>query len=499
MSQPTETDRPAEFIERLDSTAIDLELHQAMAADKRRRYFDVIIEINLVHPGGREWVRDELIKWLQEATARNARCGVHLLKSEYSSRFIFASLARRQVRALIEHDRRPDHKWLVYKVWWDVEIESLLTESVRTVKADAARAAFAAAGSNVVWAVVDSGIQGDHQHFQQHRNLDLREPLQHADFTTAALSAESPHVPFEQLQDPAGHGTHVAGIIAGGNKGKDEAGDRRPVYASIRTRDVNNKTAHERKPLKSIWGVAPRCKLVSLRVLDERGKGKVSNIIAALGYIQKINNHGRWLHIHGVNLSVGYEFEAEAFACGHSPLCVAVDRLVRSGVVVVTAAGNSGYGPVLVGKRGGKSFRTSQDLTINDPGNAEMAITVGATHREKPHMYGVSYFSSRGPTADGRWKPDLVAPGEKIISCAADSKTESIDGLACTYREDSGTSMAAPHVSGAVAAFLSIRKEFMGEPERVKEIFLATATDLGRERYFQGHGLLDLMRAIQSV
>ena len=63
-------------------------------------------------------------------------------------------------------------------------------------------------------------------------------------------------------------------------------------------------------------------------------------------------------------------------------------------------------------------------LTINDPGNAELAITVGSTHRDMPHIYGVSYFSSKGPTGDGRIKPDLVAPGEKIISCAVGDATE---------------------------------------------------------------------------
>ena len=65
--------------------------------------------------------------------------------------------------------------------------------------------------------------------------------------------------------------------------------------------------------------------------------------------------------------------------------------------------------------------------------------------------------------------------------------------------ESSGTSMAAPHVSGVIAAFLSIRREFIGRPERVKHIFTSTATDLGRVRDFQGHGLVDAMRAIQSV
>lgn len=499
MSQDSARRSKRKITERLDRTAIDLELHQAMEADKRLDYFDVIVEINLTHSRGREHVRAVLIGLIEKLTAPRPRSGVHRLKSEYSSRFVFARLHREEIKRLIEHDRKEDHEWLVYKIWLDAEIEPMLTESTRTVKADAARAAFSAGGSNVVWAVVDSGIQGDHQHFDRFDNLNVKAPVRHADFTRVELSQADPELSLEELEDPCGHGTHVAGIIAGGTSAKDENGNRRPAYASIRTRDVNNKTVHERKPLDEIWGVAPRCKLVSLRVLDERGKGKVSNIIAALGYVQKINNHGRWLHIHGVNLSVGYEFEAEAFACGHSPLCVAVNRLVRSGVVVVTAAGNSGYGPVLLGKSGNKSFRTSLDLTINDPGNAEMAITVGATHREKPHMYGVSYFSSRGPTADGRLKPDLVAPGEKIISCAAASTTKPIDGVECTYREDSGTSMAAPHVSGAIAAFLSIRKEFMGEPEKIKQIFLSTATDLGRERYFQGHGLVDLMRAIQSV
>src|SRR5262249_7370287 len=67
------------------------------------------------------------------------------------------------------------------------------------------------------------------------------------------------------------------------------------------------------------------------------------------------------------------------------------------------------------------------------------------------------------------------------------------------YVEDSGTSMAAPHVSGAIAAFLSIRREFIGRPLDGKRIFLESAIPLGRERYFEGHGLLDLMKAIQSV
>jgi subtilisin family serine protease len=179
---------------------------------------------------------------------------------------------------------------------------------------------------------------------------------------------------------------------------------------------------------------------------------------------------------------------------------VEVEQLVRSGVVVVVAAGNTGYGYNETEFSGPTA--AGLGVTINDPGNADLAITVGSTHRDMPHVYGVSYFSSKGPTGDGRSKPDLVAPGEKILSAAAGAtrKTaaENVDGDP-DYVEDSGTSMAAPHVSGVVAGFLSVRREFIGKPDRVKDIFLSTATDLKRDRHFQGHGLVDMMRAIQSV
>ena len=252
-------------------------------------------------------------------------------------------------------------------------------------------------------------------------------------------------------------------------------------------------------------GVAPNCKLVSLRVLDENGDGRASNVIRALDYIrEKINDNPKLMRVHGINLSVGYEFDAEMFACGQSPICAEVNRLVRSGVVVVTAAGNTGYGIVAAQVRQAKVGLSN---TINDPGNAELAITVGSTHRESPHTFGVSFFSSKGPTGDGRIKPDLVAPGERITSCAAGRNLAKVQNdlgggkpvaTAC-YVDDSGTSMAAPHVSGAIAAFLSSRREFIGQPEEVKRIFLDSATPLGRERYFEGRGLVDLMRALQAV
>jgi subtilisin family serine protease len=156
-------------------------------------------------------------------------------------------------------------------------------------------------------------------------------------------------------------------------------------------------------------------------------------------------------------------------------------------VVVVTAAGNRGFNKLAnpdAGATGDYRF-----ISITDPGNADSVITVGSTHRFMPHNYGVSYFSSRGPTGDGRTKPDLVAPGERIDSCSPGGDYETMDG----------TSMAAPHVSGAAALLIGRHRELVGQPRRVKEILVKSATDLGREPRFQGGGMLDVLRAIQSV
>lgn len=208
-------------------------------------------------------------------------------------------------------------------------------------------------------------------------------------------------------------------------------------------------------------------------------------LMRALQYVHEdLNGGGRRLRVHGVNLSLAYRYDQEWFACGQSPLCVEVDRLVRSGVVVVVAAGNTGFGSV--GAMGGQ-MQTGLPVTINDPGNAERAITVGSTHRDMPHMYGVSYFSSKGPTAEGRPKPDLVAPGEQIASCAAGGSLKLVYGDTrppaghVTYVTDSGTAMACAHVSGAVAAFLSVHREFLGRPDDTKRSLPRERDVLGQD------------------
>jgi serine protease AprX len=518
----------------MDSSVIALPLLRRIHEDgaKKRKpgakapRYDVIIDLNLDFPGGRTEARIRIAGLLKEIDPR----GLASLVVTRSDQYLFITLDAKTLQALVLRDRwkkaadgtlvpapptdpapiiqsgrKPHPKagrmmgmkgevfHAIYHIWPDFQVRAFIDRSVRTVKADAARFSFSAMGEGMVWAVMDSGIDAGHPHFALHGNLkDLDTHVSHRDFT----GGDSP------LTDEFGHGTHVAGIIAGEFDAASLPGEgaKRTLTAFTKHRDESGEVKYQKALVRSIAGMAPKCRLLSLKVLDAEGNGKVSSLIAALDHIQEINGNGRRLRVHGVNMSLGYDFDPEWFACGQSPLCVEVDRLVRSGVSVVVAAGNTGYAYVNDAFKG--PVASGMDLSINDPGNSQLAITVGSTHKDMPHIYGVSYFSSKGPTGDGRLKPDLVAPGEKILSCAAGRPKADIlaeTGEEPDYREHSGTSMAAPHVSGVIAAFLSVRREFIGQPERVKEIFLSTATDLKRERYFQGAGLVDMMRAIQSV
>jgi len=260
------------------------------------------------------------------------------------------------------------------------------------------------------------------------------------------------------------HGTHCAGILAADWRETDEGRENQPALV----------------------GMCPDLRLYDLRVFDDDGTGDEFSIIAALQYIRSKNAHKDYFVIHGANLSMSIKHDVMNFACGRTPVCEEAERLVNNGVVVVTAAGNEGYIKYDTADGTSEGYRS---ISITDPGNADLVITVGATHRFKPHTYGVSYFSSRGPTGDGRMKPDIVAPGEKI---------EAPIPNADSARKD-GTSMATPHVSGAAALLMARHEELIGKPVRIKQILTATATDLGRERYFQGAGMVDVLRALQSV
>ncbi len=458
----------------------------------------VIIDLNLLYPvNGRKGARTRVEALVPMAVADTGgdpdEEGINEAKSALSEQYLFCRLSGPTIRKLVVLDSNSTlagapspHRNAIYHIWPDFRIKGLINKSISTVKADAAHRSFSALGEHIVWAVIDSGIDGGHPHFKKHANCKFDDTIEAKDFTAIGKKKGNAY------RDVYGHGTHVAGIIAGAS----DASEEKPIKVTCRHRDERGEVTRDSLKITSaLSGMAPHCKLLSLKVLDDRGDGEVSSVIAALEHIQEINGHGRRIRVHGVNLSVGYDFEPEWFACGQSPLCVEVNRLVKSGVVVVAAAGNSGYGSILP-QFAGRVNSAGIELTINDPGNADLAITVGSTHRDMPHIYGVSYFSSKGPTGDGRYKPDIVAPGEKIISCRSQHEIEPLNEQ---FKEESGTSMAAPHVSGVIAAFLSIRSEYVGSPEEVKRIFLATATDLNRTPYYQGKGLVDLMRAIQSV
>ena len=416
-------------------------------------------------------------------------------------------------------------------VLWSVsrnrKVSSTVWRSRLTVKADAVAKLFDIQAKDICWAVLDTGIDATHPAFAVRKNGKIdKKPIQNGNITEfpsrvvktydflriktlldpdvpiteKGKQTGLPLVKLEELQNeleshlrrgravdwdilepflrvPHGtgkkkgryikpddpHGTHVAGILAA------------DWPDAARTTSLD----------EPLTGVCPGIQLYDLRVLGP--DADEFTVIAALQFVRHLNAHKDLMMIHGVNLSMSVPHDVANFACGRTPVCEECDRVVASGVVVVTAAGNRGFNKLA--QPAGDAMGDYRYISITDPGNTESVITVGSTHRYMPHTYGVSYFSSRGPTGDGRTKPDLVAPGEKIDSCSLDGDYETLDG----------TSMAAPHVSGAAALLLARNRELIGQPARVKEILCRSATDLGREPRFQGAGMLDVLRALQAV
>ena len=260
-------------------------------------------------------------------------------------------------------------------------------------------------GKNVGVAIVDSGIT-------PHTAL------------TGKVVADISFVPGDpSVTDGYGHGTHVAGIVAG------SATSVTPLYDG---------------------GIAPGVKLVNVRVLGNDGSGHVSDVIDGIEWV--IANKQQY-NIRVINLSLGHPVME---SCATDPLCQEVGKAAQAGIVVVAAAGNYGKSPE------GNTVLGS----IASPGNSPDVITVGALNTWSTVSRSddtVATFSSRGPTAyDLAVKPDVAAPGVKVISLqakdsmlAATYPTIHVAGSGSNaYMYLSGTSQAAPMVSGGVALLL---------------------------------------------
>jgi len=292
-------------------------------------------------------------------------------------------------------------------------------------------------GTGIGVAVIDSGINDSHKDLWNSAETASR-VVYRQDFTGTANTNTS-----GAKYDLYGHGTHVAGII-GGN-GYLSGGN----YA----------------------GVASNVNLIDLRVLDLNGAGTDSNVIAA---IQAAIAQQSKYNIRVINLSLGRGiFQSYT----QDPLCQAVESAWKAGIVVVVAAGN--YGRVSVNGSNGYG-------TITAPGNDPYVITVGAMKSNGSTTQAaetLASYSSKGPTTyDHVVKPDLVAPGNLIVSLSAPGATletayssELVTGTdgKNDYFTLSGTSMATPVVSGAVALLLNQHSTLT--PDQVKARLMKTA------------------------
>jgi serine protease AprX len=317
-------------------------------------------------------------------------------------------------------------------------------------------------GAGIGVAVLDSGVTAWHDDLG-YRGINPKvkvvagqRTVKFVDFVNGRLT------PY----DDNGHGTHVSGIILG--DGYDTLGARA--------------------------GIAPAANLVSLKVLDERGGGYISNVIAALSWA--VQNKATY-NIRVLNLSVGAAV-TESYTT--DPLCLAAKVAVDAGIVVVTAAGNLGKNPATgVAQYGG----------ITAPGNAPWVLTVGGYSHEgtvNRNDDKMGPYSSRGPSArDFVAKPDVVAMGTGIVSLAVQGSTfyttkaaYLLKGTVPTsykpYLSLTGTSMAAPMVTGTVALMLQANPNLT--PNLVKAIIEYTAQQYKYDALTQGTGFLNTKGAV---
>lgn len=322
----------------------------------------------------------------------------------------------------------------VQSVEYDAEVHAVMKTANESFGTEKARKDFGVDGSHdglpdqytkedIVVAVIDTGIDDEHV------DLDEGKVIGWKDFVNGKTEPYDDH----------GHGTHVAGIVAGEGEGNS-----------------------------SYKGVAPGAALVGIKVLDRRGSGSMSDVTAGIDWaVQHMDEFG----IEVLSLSLGTANCSD----GTDSTSLAVNEAVEAGLVVTVAAGNSG----------------PAECTIGSPGAAEQAVTVGAAADIGEGGFYLAPFSSRGTTADGRIKPDIVAAGVNITAPEANTGSGYV-----TY---SGTSMATPFTAGTVALMLDAEPSL--SPAEVKSHLYNTAFDWGPEGkdIDYGYGMLAGYAAIESA
>lgn len=317
-----------------------------------------------------------------------------------------------------------------------VSLTSFNEDYTGAIEADVAAAQFAMDGTGIGVAVIDSGV-ADHA------------DLHNASGASRVVYSQSFVAGDTTTWDKFGHGTHVAGLVGGTGVSSGIPNGYLAKYA----------------------GMAPNVNIINLRVLDQNGSGTDSQVIAAIQQAIALKNT---YNIRVISMSLGRPvFESYTL----DPVDQAVESAWQAGIVVVVAAGNRGRD---------NSLGTHGFATIGVPGNDPAVITVGATRTMGTQTRvddAIASYSSKGPTlVDHLVKPDLVAPGNRVVSLRVAGSTLDRNysqfqvgpavGTARYFRL-SGTSMATPLVSGAVA--LMLQKDPTLTPDQVKARLMKTA------------------------
>lgn len=334
----------------------------------------------------------------------------------------------------------------------DVTIQGFIANDI--VKATPVRSQ-GYTGTSIVVAVLDTGLRKTHYEFQD-------KVVAEYDFVNSDSNASDDY--------PHGHGTGVSSLICGN-------------FLTVSMWNSGGPGGQLPATSSNYLGVAPDAKLISLKVLDANGSGSWSQIMAGMQWC--IDNKNKY-NIRVVNMSLGGNGQND----GSSPISQLANSMMDAGLVVCIAAGNDGPDP----------------KTIGIPGDAAKAITVGGIKDRTFAVVGGNWIftlvypyqmycvggpwgcSSRGPTLDGRAKPDVVASAVDMFTAEASDDSGYQAGVC-------GTSYATPIVAGACA--LIIQRHPNWTPYQVKEALMRTASPIPNAGQFdQGAGLINVQKAI---